>query len=42
MQEEHDVPMAGHHGESTTRVIVRKILYYPKMKKDVEHFVHTM
>jgi hypothetical protein len=27
---------------SEPQVIVGKIFYYPKMKKDVEHFVHTM
>jgi hypothetical protein len=41
MQEEQDVPMAMHCGEWTTRVAVKKTLYWPEMKKDVEHFVRT-
>jgi hypothetical protein len=41
MQKEHDVPMAGHYGEHTTRVAVGKTLYWPEMKEDVEHFVCT-
>jgi hypothetical protein len=35
MQEEHDVPMAKHYRERTTRVAIGKILYWPKMKQDV-------
>jgi hypothetical protein len=31
MQEEHDAPMAGHYGV-TTRMVVRKKLYWPEMK----------
>jgi hypothetical protein len=41
MQEKHDVPMVGHNREKTTRVAIGKRFYWPKMKKDVEHFVHT-
>jgi hypothetical protein len=41
MQEEHDVPMVGHHGERVTKMAVRKRFYWPKMKQDVEHFVRT-
>ncbi len=41
MQEKHDVPMAKHRGEITTRMAIRKRLYWPKMKQDVEHFVRT-
>jgi hypothetical protein len=40
MQEEHDVPMVGCHGERTARVVVGKKFYMPKMKQDVEHFIH--
>jgi hypothetical protein len=41
MQEEHDVPMIGHNGEKTTRVVLRRNFYWLEMKQDVEHFVHT-
>jgi hypothetical protein len=41
MQEEHDVPMIGHNGEKTTRVVVGKNFYWLEMKQDVEHFVCT-
>jgi hypothetical protein len=33
--------MVGHQGEQTTKMIVGKKIYWPEMKKDVEHFVHT-
>jgi len=39
MQEKHDVPMAGHYGEKTTRVVIGKSFYWLEMKQDVEHFV---
>jgi hypothetical protein len=39
MQEEHDVPMTGHRGGQTTRVVVGKKLYWLEMKEDVKHFV---
>lgn len=39
MQEVHDVPMAGHCGEKTTRELLRKTFYWPKMKEDVEHSI---
>jgi hypothetical protein len=32
MQEEHDAPMAGHYGERTTRMVVRKKFNLPEMK----------
>ncbi len=35
------MPMAGHCGKRITRVAVGKKFYWPKMKQDVEHFVHT-
>jgi translation initiation factor 2 beta subunit (eIF-2beta)/eIF-5 len=41
MQNEHDVPMAGHHGRQTTKMVIGKKFYWPKMKKNVKHFVHT-
>jgi hypothetical protein len=41
MQEKHDVPMARHHGERTTRMVVGNKFYWPKIKHDVEHFVRT-
>jgi hypothetical protein len=41
MQEEHDMPMAKHHGEQTMKMVVGKMLYWPKMKQDIKHFVHT-
>ncbi len=39
MQEMHDVPMEGHHGEKTTRELFGKTLYWRKMKEGVEHYV---
>ncbi len=33
--------MAEHHGEKTTRELLGKIFYQPKMKEDVEHYIHT-
>jgi hypothetical protein len=33
--------MVGHHGEITIRMAVGKRFYWPEMKQDVEHFVHT-
>jgi hypothetical protein len=41
MQEEHDVPMVGHCGEQTMRVVVGKWFYWLVMKEDVKHFVCT-
>jgi translation initiation factor 2 beta subunit (eIF-2beta)/eIF-5 len=41
VQEEHNVPMARHHGEKTTRMVVGKRFYRPKIKQVVEHFVCT-
>ncbi len=41
MQEEHDVPMVGHHGEIVTKMVIGKKNYWPKMKQDVEHFMRT-
>ncbi len=41
MQEKHDVPMAGHRRERTTRMAIGNRFYWLKMKKDVEHFVCT-
>jgi hypothetical protein len=38
MQEEHDVPIAKHCGEKTTRVVVGKCFNWPKMKQDVGTF----
>jgi len=35
MQKVHDVPMARHHGEKTTRELLEKIFYWPEMKEDV-------
>ncbi len=35
-----DVPMAGQCGEWTTKVAIGKRFYWPKMKQDVEHFMH--
>ncbi len=35
MQEVHDVPMAGHHGEKTTRELLEKTLDWSGMKEDV-------
>jgi hypothetical protein len=35
MQEVHDMPMAGHHGEKTTRELLEKTFYWPEMKEDV-------
>jgi len=32
MEKTHDVPMARHHGEKTTKVVIGKKLYWPKMK----------
>jgi hypothetical protein len=40
MQKEHDVPMAKHCGEQTTRVAIGKMFYWFEMKENVEHFVH--
>jgi hypothetical protein len=40
MQKVHDTPMAGHHDEKTTRQLLGKTFYWPKMK-EVEHYVHT-
>ncbi len=40
MQKVHDTPMAGHHGEKTTRQLLGKTFYWPKMK-EVEHYVRT-
>ncbi len=40
MQKEHDVPIVGRHGERTSRVYVGKRFYWPKMKQDVQHFIH--
>jgi hypothetical protein len=40
MQEEHDMPMAKHRGKQTTKVAVRKKLYWPKMKQDKTFCVH--
>jgi hypothetical protein len=31
----------GHHGEKTTKVVVGKKFFWPKMKQDVDHFMHT-
>jgi hypothetical protein len=31
-KEEHDLPMAGHHGEKTRRVVIGKRFYWPEMK----------
>jgi len=39
MHGEHDVPMAGHCGERTTRMAIGKIFYWLEMKHDVEHFM---
>jgi len=39
MQQEHDVPIAKHCGENTTRVVMDKCFNWPKMKGDVKHFV---
>jgi hypothetical protein len=36
MQEMHDVPMVGHHGKKTTRELLGKTFYQPKMKEDIE------
>jgi hypothetical protein len=41
MQEKHDAPMARHHGEITTKVVVGKKFYWLEMKQDAEHFMHT-
>ncbi len=35
------ITMARHHGEKTTKVVIGKTFYQPKMKQDVKHFVHT-
>jgi translation initiation factor 2 beta subunit (eIF-2beta)/eIF-5 len=35
------VPMSGHHGEQTKKMAIGKRFYWPEMKEDVEHFVHT-
>ncbi len=39
MQDVHDVPMAGHHGEKTTRELLGKTTYWSEMKEDIEHYV---
>ncbi len=39
MEEMHDVPMAGHHGEKTIRKLLGKTLYWPKMKENIEHYI---
>jgi len=41
MQEVHDAPMAWHRGEKTTRKLLGKTFYWPKMKEDVEHYIRT-
>ncbi len=33
--------MAEHHGDKTTRKLLKKTFYRPKMKEDVEHYIHT-
>jgi hypothetical protein len=40
MQEVHESPTTKHHGEKTTRDLLRKTFYWPKLKEDVEHYVH--
>lgn len=40
MQKEHDMPMAKHSSKQTTKVAVRKKLYWPKMKQDKTFCVH--
>lgn len=39
IQEKHDVLIVRYYGEKTTRVVVGKHFNWPKMKKDVKHFV---
>ncbi len=41
MQEVHDAPMVGHHGEKTTKELLGKTIYWPEMKEDIEHYVCT-
>ncbi len=41
MQKVHDVPMVGHYGEKTKKKLLGKTFYWPKMKEDIEHYVHT-
>ncbi len=40
MQEVHELPMVGHHGEKTTMDLLGKTFYRLEMKEDVEHYVH--
>ncbi len=37
----HDLPIVGHCEEKNMRATLSKIFYWPKMKEDVEHYVHT-
>jgi hypothetical protein len=41
MQEVHDVPMVGQCGEKITMELLGKTLYWPEMKEDVKHYIHT-
>jgi len=41
MQEVHDVPMAGHCGEKSTREFLGKIFYWLEMKEDENHYIRT-
>jgi hypothetical protein len=41
MQKVHDAPMVGHHGEKTTRELLGKTFYWPKMKEDEKHYIRT-
>jgi hypothetical protein len=36
-----DAPMVGQCGEKTTRELLGKTIYWPKMKEDIEHYVRT-
>jgi hypothetical protein len=40
MQEVHDVPMARHYGEKTTRELLGKTFYWLEMREDIEHYVY--
>jgi hypothetical protein len=41
IQELHDTPLAGHRGEHTTYLAVRRRYSWPRMSADVKAFVHS-
>ena len=41
IQELHDFPLAGHRGEQTTYLALRRRYQWPRMSADVKSFIHS-